>query len=66
LNFSIFNFEYSAWWRSLVANPQRRIYISRIMARTGEICMISTFSQIVSSRPRPILDACLLGTLRAG
>ena len=28
--------------------------------------MMSTYSQIVSSRPKPILDACRLDTLRAG
>jgi len=32
---------------------------SRIVARTGEICMISMYSQIARPRPMPMLDACL-------
>ena len=68
LNFSIFNFECSAR-AGLVLRITRCRYISRsymsdIVARTGEICMTSSYSQIVSSRPKPF-DACLLDTLRA-
>jgi len=39
-----------------VANHPRCIYKQRIVARTGEICMISMYSQIAPSRPMPVLD----------
>ena len=42
--------------RCHVANHPRCIYKQRIVARTGEICMISMYSQIAPSRPMPVLD----------
>src|SRR6266568_5249301 len=39
-----------------VANHPRCIYKQRIVARTGEICMISMYLQIAPSRPMPVLD----------
>ena len=39
-----------------VANHPRCIYKQRIVARTGEICMISMYSQIAPSRPMLVLD----------
>ena len=41
--------------RCHVANHLRCIYKQRIVARTGEICMISMYSQIAPSRPMLVL-----------
>jgi hypothetical protein len=33
------------------------MYKPRVVARTGEDCMIVFYSQLASSRPKPMLDA---------
>jgi hypothetical protein len=42
-----------------IAKRLRCIYKQRFVARTGEDCMISMYSQIAPSRPMPMLDAYL-------
>jgi hypothetical protein len=40
-------------------NPRDAAISAAFIARTGEICMIIVYSQIVPSRPKLMLDACL-------
>ncbi|MEA2939536.1 MAG: hypothetical protein QOD09_65 [Bradyrhizobium sp.] len=42
-----------------LAKPPRRSYKRGLIARTGEICMTIMYSQIASSRPKLMPDACL-------
>jgi hypothetical protein len=37
--------------------PRDAAISADFIARTGEICMISMYSQIASSRPKPVSDA---------